>query len=457
MRKEIQHQISLTQKKKRQSNVKKTMNLKLSSISDNRMKNRIAKARWRSKRNTNQISSDRERNKMLQFKLREQKTPEQRKMGTEADTFSKQNRRSKRTEFQVKADKVANTKIQREIRSKRSPDKRKAATSSDTFLKQNKRSKRAEDQVLADRIHDKTRKTKKRQQHHHVFSNILKEFQKAIQEGPTYTCTCCHRLLYRQSIQRVISGNYTKCTKEILLQCLTGEDMICKTCHRALLQGNIPAMASCNKLQVRPIPSELECLSELEARLIAKRIPFMKLMNLPSGKQKAVVGSVVNVPVDIVQTCASLPRSSTSDMGFIPLKLKRKIQYTGHVQYQMIRPSAVEKGLCYLQQNHKLYRDIDMNVLWQQEFENDNEQLWQALTVAEHNTQETVENLETESDHESTKDNEQPTTYITTDKRQHASQAILEDEQQPTEILQDHDNNKVSNHLIEKEKIWRIS
>ncbi|VDI77249.1 Hypothetical predicted protein [Mytilus galloprovincialis] len=222
--------------------------------------------------------------------------------------------------------------------------------------------------------------------------------------------------------------------------------MICKTCHRALLQGNIPAMASCNKLQVRPLPSELECLSELETRLIAKRIPFMKLMNLPSGKQKAVVGSLVNVPVDIVQTCASLPRSSTSDMGFIPLKLKRKKQYTGHVQYQMIRPSAVEKGLCYLQQNHKLYRDIDMNVLWQQEFENDNEQLWQALTVAENNTQEkTVENLETESDHESTKDNEQPTTYITTDKGQHASQAILEDEQQPTEILQDHDNNKIQN------------
>lgn len=43
LRKEIQHQISLTQKKKRQSNVKKTMNLKLSNISDNRMKIELQK------------------------------------------------------------------------------------------------------------------------------------------------------------------------------------------------------------------------------------------------------------------------------------------------------------------------------------------------------------------------------------------------------------------------------
>jgi hypothetical protein len=324
---------------------------------------------------------------------------------------------------------------------------------SEKLSKQNRRSKRSEDQVVADRRHDSTRKSQQRQQHHQVFSRVLKDFQKAIQDGPTYTCTCCHRLLYRQSIQRVIASNYTKCTKETLLQCLTGEDMICKTCHRALQQGNIPAMASCNKLQVRPLPPELECLSELEARLIAKRIPFMKLLNLPSGKQKAVVGSVVNVPVDVTQTCASLPRSSTSDMGFIPLKLKRKQQYTGHVQYQMIRPSAVEKGLCYLQRNHKLYRDINMNALWQQEFENDNEELWQALTTVENIAHETTED---HLDHVSTE--VQPTNNSTTDIAQQSSSAILEDEQQPTPTLQDHENEvSTANHLIQKEKLWTRS
>ena len=227
----------------------------------------------------------------------------------------------KRPPAQVEAHKQTNTKLQQKIRSKRPPAQMEADKETNTKLQQKIRSKRTEDKVSADKKHDKNRKKQKRQQYHEVFSNVLKEFQKAIQDGPTYICTCCQRLLYKQSVQRAISSNYTKCTKEILLQCLGGEEMICKTCHRSLQQGHIPAMAIVNKLQVSPLPPDLEGLSELEARLIAKRIPFMKLLNLPSGKQKAVVGSVVNVPVDITQTCASLPRSSTSDMGFIPLKL----------------------------------------------------------------------------------------------------------------------------------------
>ncbi len=71
--------------------------------------------------------------------------------------------------------------------------------------------------------------------------------------------------------------------------------------------------------------------------LVAQRIPFMKILNLPKGKQKAIIGSVVNVPVDTSETVAALPRSATSS-GFIPLKLKRKQCYTGHVLYQMVRP-----------------------------------------------------------------------------------------------------------------------
>ncbi|VDI54407.1 Hypothetical predicted protein [Mytilus galloprovincialis] len=76
-------------------------------------------------------------------------------------------------------------------------------------------------------------------------------------------------------------------------------------------------------LKSDPFPLEIEFLSDLEARIIAKRIPFMKLMNLPRGKHKAVVGLVVNVLVDIVQTCASLS-SEMGDMGFILLKSKGK-------------------------------------------------------------------------------------------------------------------------------------
>lgn len=58
----------------------------------------------------------------------------------------------------------------------------------------------------------------------------------------------------------------------MLLQCLTGEGRYDRRiCQRALQQGNISAMASCKKLQVRPLSLELKCLLKLGARLLAKK------------------------------------------------------------------------------------------------------------------------------------------------------------------------------------------
>ena len=115
------------------------------------------------------------------------------------------------------------------------------------------------------------------------------------------------------------------------------------------------------------------------------------------------------------------------------------MQYTGHVHYQMNRPSAVEKPLCYLKQNHKLYKDIEMNALWQQEFENDNEQLWQALTLIESTAQErTDDNIETNLDQESNSDQEQNSTNSSKHVGHQVNHAILQQTQ-----IRDHD--QVSN------------
>ena len=105
-------------------------------------------------------------------------------------------------------------------------------------------------------------------------------------------------------------------------QCISNSisNSICLTCERHLKTNKLPPMCSANKMDLFPIPDELSGLTELESRLIAQRIPFMKILNLPKGKQKAILGSVVNVPVDASETVAALPRSASSS-GFIPLKL----------------------------------------------------------------------------------------------------------------------------------------
>ena len=104
----------------------------------------------------------------------------------------------------------------------------------------------------------------------------------------------------------------------------------------------------------------------------------MKIMNLPKGKQKAIIGQVVNVPVDTAETVAALPRTANSS-GIIPLKLKRKQSYTGHVLYQMVRPHVVEAALRYLVDHNKHYQNILLNEEWQKDFQNEDEELWKTL------------------------------------------------------------------------------
>ena len=43
-----------------------------------------------------------------------------------------------------------------------------------------------------------------------------------------------------------------------------------------------------NGLQLCEVPPELSGLNPLELRLISQRVPFMKMVALPSGKQRSI-------------------------------------------------------------------------------------------------------------------------------------------------------------------------
>ena len=55
----------------------------------------------------------------------------------------------------------------------------------------------------------------------------------------------------------------------------------------------MPTQAKANNLVLEPIPIELRDLNSMEIRLISLRIPFMKMMALPCGKQKEIHGPAV--------------------------------------------------------------------------------------------------------------------------------------------------------------------
>ena len=94
----------------------------------------------------------------------------------------------------------------------------------------------------------------------------------------------------------------------------------------------MPLQAKANGLQLPEIHPELSDLNALELRLISLRVPFMKMVALPSGKQRSIHGPAVNVPSKVDTICDVLPRlPSQSELG--PLKLKRKVAYKGHYMY----------------------------------------------------------------------------------------------------------------------------
>ena len=73
-----------------------------------------------------------------------------------------------------------------------------------------------------------------------------------------------------------------------------------------MCRGNIHLQSKCNGLDLDVIPDELKSLNTLELRLISLRIPFMKMVALPSGKQRSIHGPAVNVPSMVDNVCTLL-------------------------------------------------------------------------------------------------------------------------------------------------------
>ena len=87
-----------------------------------------------------------------------------------------------------------------------------------------------------------------------------------------------------------------------------GKEWICRLCHIALSRNNVPIQAKANGLELDAIPNELKDFNTLELRLISLRIPFMKMVALPTGKQRCIHGPAVNVPSKVDNVCTLLPR-----------------------------------------------------------------------------------------------------------------------------------------------------
>ena len=193
---------------------------------------------------------------------------------------------------------------------------------------------------------------------HDSVVECLKQFDENIAVGPLFVCTCCHQTWFRKSVSllknttiRKCSFNY--CTK---LKSVKSEEWICHTCLSALKDGKVPKLSVANGMKWPNKPPELD-LHQLEERLIALRIPFMQIRELPRGGQYSLKGNVINVPVDIQPTVDSLPRPMDEHFTVAIQLSYKKIDFKENV-----RPMRVLTALHWLLTNSDMYKNSGITV-----------------------------------------------------------------------------------------------
>ena len=289
--------------------------------------------------------------------LRETKTRQERRKDSSFRQIEKEkdaiSRHAKRTNPHIKE-----TEIQRETISRK--EKRKAPmykhkeTVRETEVRRVKRTNIAEY-----RQNELTGKHMRKQQNKpDSLGQLVINFHSAVEQGPTYVCTSCEQLFYKQSVQTVTKALRELAVANKCLQAILSEgqkEWLCNTCKNYMKKKLIPPCSIANNMAFPYLPPIHKELHTLELRLVAIRIPFMKIYQAPRGKQLKIAGNVVNVPSNMVQTVTSLPRLPDQD-GTIKVNLKRKLSHVCSVQSQNIRPNKVRNAAQYLVENSNLYK-----------------------------------------------------------------------------------------------------
>ena len=314
------------------------------------------------------------------------RTQEQIEIDHVIDAQRKESDRLNRTQEQIEIDHVIDAQRKESDRLNRTQEEIKIDSAINAERMQILRLNRTHEEIEIDRSEDRKRKRQERQLQVTI-DCAINRFKQVIQDGPTYICSSCNRLLFRRCVYRYSLEDFQIEYQPLAQKCRTNKlssdsnEYICTNCRNSLKKGQLPAMSVANGLQLDDIPQQLHELTSLEVIFIARRIPFMKLLGLPRGKQKAIHGCVVNVPVEPEQAVAVLPRVPSPDT-VIPVRLKRKIQYRGHVLMQNIRPQKIRDALSLLKYglSNPLYDDVVVNEDWESSSRAADSNLWDALT-----------------------------------------------------------------------------
>ena len=74
---------------------------------------------------------------------------------------------------------------------------------------------------------------------------------------------------------------------------------------------------------------------------------------MPKGRFQELEGIICNIPIDLADITNVLPHGADSN-GLVVVKLKRKLNYLGHANFEAVGPGSVFHALFYPLQNNAL-------------------------------------------------------------------------------------------------------
>ena len=329
-------------------------------------------------------SAIREKEKAGRRKNRELLPPEMQMATREKEKADRRKKRELLPPEKQSATKEKETAGRRKNRELLPPEMQSATREKEKAVRRKKRELLHPEKKKDNQIKDRQRKHASR--HSVDIKEAMNKFLGHIKDFPEYICTSCNRMLYKKSVTQVQAKSFKDVNTELAKACCTGKsspdgrEWICTTCLKYVKRNSLPPQASANNLALPDTPPELSNLTTLEERLLSQRYPFMKLLALPKGRQSGIKGAVVNVPVQAEQVCNVLPKTP-NEAGFLPLKLKRKLQYSGHHTFQYIRPNIVKQAFKWLKKNNPLYFNAVERNEWEDVCRQEDETVWTDLTT----------------------------------------------------------------------------
>ena len=120
-------------------------------------------------------------------------------------------------------------------------------------------------------------------------------------------------------------------------------------------------MSAANGLKLADMNDDLK-LTEIENNIIAQRILFQKIYQLPKSRMSACKDKLINIPIspeDVINSVESMPRTPL-EAGLIEVKLKRKMEYKNVHKQSYVDPSKIYRALDHLKSNgHPHYQFYD--------------------------------------------------------------------------------------------------